>query len=109
LLVPAEAASVFAALGDPTRLGLVERLAEDGGQRSLSELAGGLPVTRQAVTRHLRVLETAGLVTSLRAGRETRFSLVPDRVDALRSYLETVDRRWDEALERLRIHLDGKS
>ena len=106
MLAPAEASAVFAALGDPTRLGIVERLAGDGAPRSLSELASGLPVTRQAVTKHLRVLEGAGLVSSLRAGRETRFALVPARVDDLRAYLEAVDRRWDEALARLGAHLD---
>ena len=72
---PAEAAALFAALGDPTRLSLVERLAGDGAPRSLGELSTGLPLTRQAVTKHLRVLEGAGLVTSSRAGRETRFAL----------------------------------
>lgn len=103
---PAEAAALFAALGEPTRLGLVERLAGDGAPRSLGELAEGLPLSRQAVTKHLRVLEGAGLVTSARAGRETRYALRPERLDEARAYLDAVDRRWDAALARLRIHLD---
>ncbi len=103
---PAEAAPLFAALGDPTRLDLVERLAGTGAPRSLAELSSGLPLSRQAVSKHLRVLEGAGLVTSTRAGRETHFALHPEGLDGVRAYLDAVDRRWDEALSRLRVHLE---
>ena len=98
---PEAAAPVFAALGDPTRLGLVATLA-DGRTRSVTELSAGAPISRQAMTKHLRVLEQAGVVASLRAGRETRFALRPDRLAAAQAYLETVGRQWDAALARLK-------
>jgi DNA-binding transcriptional ArsR family regulator len=99
---PAEApAPVFAALGDPTRLALVATLC-DGRPRSVSELARGSPLTRQAVTKHLHVLESAGLVGSLRAGRETRFAFRPDRLAPARDWLDEVGRQWEGALLRLK-------
>jgi DNA-binding transcriptional ArsR family regulator len=94
-------APVFAALGDPTRLALVATLS-DGRPRSVTELSQGAPITRQAVSKHLHVLEAAGLVGSLRAGRETRFAYRPDRIAAARAYLDTVGRQWDAALNRLK-------
>ena len=106
LTAPARPAAVFAALGDPTRLGLVARLS-DGRPRSVSELAAGAPITRQAVTRHLRVLETAGVVSSLRAGRETRFAFRPERVAAARACLDDIGRQWEEALGRLKRFVEG--
>lgn len=99
-------ASVFAALGDPTRLALVARLA-DGRARSLSDLSGGAPISRQAVSKHLRVLADAGVVGSVRQGRETRFALEPERLAAARAYLDTVGRQWEAALGRLKAHLEG--
>ena len=94
-------AELFAALGDPTRLSLVATLSA-GGARSIASLSPGVPQTRQALTKHLRVLERAGLVESVRAGRETRFALRPQGVAAARSYLETVSAQWDDALGRLK-------
>jgi DNA-binding transcriptional ArsR family regulator len=94
-------APVFAALGDPTRLSLLSRLS-DGEPRSIAALSSDSSLTRQAVTKHLRVLEGAGLVRSLRAGRETRFAYRPDRVEAAKAYLDRVSAQWDAALERLR-------
>jgi DNA-binding transcriptional ArsR family regulator len=94
-------APVFAALGDPTRLALVATLS-DGRPRSVAELSRGSAITRQAVTKHLRVLETVGLVSSLRAGRETRFALRPDQLAPARAYLEDIGRQWDAALARLK-------
>ena len=94
-------ARVFAALGDSTRLELVSRLT-DGKARSISQLADGLSLTRQGVTKHLRVLEKAGVVKSSSVGRESRFIFVPAPVDHARSYLDTVSRQWDEALSRLK-------
>ena len=102
---PEAAAPVFAALGDPIRLTLVRTLA-DGQVRSLGELAEGLPVTRQAVAKHLRVLEGAGLVSSVRAGRETRFAFRPDRVGEMRAYLGEIGGQWEDALLRLKGHLE---
>jgi len=97
----ANPAPVFAALGDATRLGLVSRLS-DGQARSIAQLAGGLSLTRQGVTKHLRVLEQAGIVSSNRVGRENQFSYVPAPIEHLRSYLDTVSEQWDEALSRLK-------
>lgn len=91
---------VLAALGDATRLQLVSRLAE-GKSLSIAELTGGLDLTRQGVTKHLRVLERAGIVNSIRVGRESRFSYVPEPVNHACSYLENVSKQWDDALSRL--------
>lgn len=94
------AADVFAALGDPTRLALVDKLA-DGARRSIAQLSDGEPVTRQAISKHLRVLEAARLVCSERTGRETLYVLDPARIDEARTYIDEVARRWDDALHRL--------
>ena len=99
-------AAVFAALGDPTRLGLVSRLC-GGGPLSIARLTDGTDVTRQAVTKHLHVLRGAGLVRSTRAGRESLWELEPRRLEAARKYLEMVSKRWDEALDRLKLHVEG--
>ena len=102
---PTETAPVFAALGDPTRLELVSRLS-DGRSRCISELTRGLTLTRQGVTKHLRMLEHAGIVTSRRVGRENRFVLTPAPIAAVRNYLDDVSRQWDEALARLRAFVE---
>ena len=103
---PATAAPVFAALGDPTRLSLLTRLS-DGASRSIASLSGDTHLTRQAITKHLRVLERAGLVSSARIGRESRFTYEPEPVAEARTYLEAVSARWDEALGRLRTLVEG--
>jgi DNA-binding transcriptional ArsR family regulator len=96
-----DAAPVFSALGDATRLALVDRLC--GGQPlSISQLTAGTPVTRQAVTKHLHVLSGAGLVRDSRRGRERLWQLEAPRLDEARRYLETISKRWDDALDRLR-------
>ena len=100
-------APVFAALGDPTRLSLVQRLS-DGERRSISHLSIDTQLTRQAVTKHLKVLEDAGLVESVRSGRESRFSL---RVETMRDaslYLDDVSAQWDAALTRLARFIEHK-
>ena len=100
-------AEVFAALGDETRLALVAKLCR-GTELSISELtetAAGSRMSRQAVTKHLRVLERAGLVRCSQAGRERRFAFRPDTVDEMREYLEFVSAKWDEALGRLKAFL----
>ena len=94
-------APVFAALGDPTRLSLIAKLAR-GAPCSIAALTEDTPLTRQAVTKHLRVLEQARLVRSRREGRESRFALNPEPLDAARRYLALVSRQWDDALDRLR-------
>ena len=96
-----ESAPVFAALGDPTRLGLVARLCERGPM-SIARLADGAAVSRQAVAKHLRALEEAGLVRGSRAGRESVWELRPARLAAVRRALERISSDWDAALGRLR-------
>ena len=96
---------VFAALGDPTRLELVSRLS-DGQPRSIAQLTGGLDLTRQGVTKHLRVLEQAGIVSGQRVGREQRFVFSPDPIADARLYLDRVSRQWDAALTRLRAFVE---
>lgn len=98
-------APVFAALGDETRLALVEKLST-GGARSISELSQGASVTRQAITKHLRVLEGAGLVRGVRHGRESLFELEPHALDEARQQLERLSREWDEALARLKAFVE---
>jgi DNA-binding transcriptional ArsR family regulator len=97
----AATAPVFAALGDPTRLRLIARLGE-GGAQSIVRLTEGSDVTRQAVTKHLRVLEQAGLARATRAGREQVWTLDAAPLDAARRSLELVSQRWDERLARLK-------
>src|SRR5215470_8361176 len=94
-------APLFAALGDATRLALLTSLA-GGSALSISRLARGSTLTRQAITKHLRVLQRAGLVRSVRHGRENRFALNADSLDEARRALERISRQWDEALARLR-------
>lgn len=95
----------FAALGDATRLALVARLAA-GETASIAQLTAGARMTRQAVTKHLRVLERAKIVRSVHAGREKRFALNPEPIDDLRAYLNRVGRQWDEALARLKAMVE---
>jgi DNA-binding transcriptional ArsR family regulator len=94
-------ASVFAALGDETRLGLLAKLT-NGEPQSIARLTEGTKLTRQAVTKHLRVLEDVGVVFSVKAGRESRFALDPRPIVSAREYLEHVSRQWDTALARLK-------
>lgn len=101
----AQSAPVFAALGDETRLALVARLCEPGPW-SIARLTEGARVTRQAVTKHLRVLAEAGLVRDARHGRERIWELAPDRLGDARRTLDELSRRWDDALERLRRHVE---
>jgi DNA-binding transcriptional ArsR family regulator len=99
-LPAADAAPVFAALGDRTRLSLLVTLS-DGDRRSIATLSAQTRLTRQAVTKHLHVLEKAGLVRSDRVGRESLFAYRPEPVAAARSYLDAVSAGWDNALGRL--------
>lgn len=96
----AQAATLFAALGDGTRLALLRRLA-DGERHPIARLSEGTGLTRQAVTKHLHVLEEAGLVTCVRAGRESLYGLQPESLAPARRYIETVSAQWDEVLARL--------
>jgi ArsR family transcriptional regulator, cadmium/lead-responsive transcriptional repressor len=99
---------VFAALSDPTRRAVV-RLLADEGPRSATELAGDLPVSRQAVAKHLAALADAGLVELAEVqGREKRYRLTPAPFAEAAGWMAEVGGRWDERLDALRRHLDGE-
>jgi DNA-binding transcriptional ArsR family regulator len=94
-------ARLFAALGDETRLRLVSRLCDEGPM-SISSLTQGARMTRQAVTKHLRVMEGSGIVRSARHGRESLWRLERKRIEDARRYLDLISKQWDDALGRLR-------
>jgi len=95
------AVDIFFALGDRTRLSLLRKLGAEGAA-SATSLSEGARVTRQAIVKHLRVLEDAGLVLHARHGREVLYELEPSRLEDARAYLERVSASWDRAIERLR-------
>jgi DNA-binding transcriptional ArsR family regulator len=102
---PRSHAPVFAALGDDTRLWLLSKLG--GGQsHSISQLTEGSRLTRQAITKHLHVLERAGIVHGIRRGRESRFRLDPEPIEEVKQYLDFVSAQWDRALERLKSFVE---
>src|SRR5262245_25114266 len=92
-------AAVFAALGDETRLALVSTLAS-GAPRSISQLAQGSRLTRQAISKHLRVLEGAGILAGARGARRSRSKLPPAPLHDMRSSLERAPPQWEQALGR---------
>ena len=94
-------AQVFAALGDPTRMSLVTKLI-DGKPQSISTLTAGSKITRQAVTKHLSVLENVGLVSKIKDGRESLYELDPKPLLSLQEYLQVISSQWDEALNDLK-------
>lgn len=96
----AEAARLFVALGDPIRLAIVARLSRDG-PLSITRLSAGTPVTRQAVTKHLRALGDAGLLSSRREGREHVWQIEPSAIEVARRFLGRVSAQWDGAIARL--------
>ena len=98
-------APVFAALGDKTRLSLIAKLC--GGQpRSISHLTDGSKLTRQAITKHLRLLEGVGIVRSVRSGRENLFEFHPEPMEEIKKYLDLVSAQWDSALARLKAFVE---
>lgn len=98
-------APVFAALGDPRRMVLISRLSRKG-PLSITHLTEGTTITRQAVTKHLRVLEAAGLAHSEKSGRETVWALDQRPLAKAREHLDLIARQWDEAIERLRAFVE---
>ena len=98
-------APVFAALGDETRLKLVAKLC-GGEPRSISQLTEGSRLTRQAITKHLRVLEGVGMVRCVRAGRERLFEFDPKPIGEMKEYLDSVSAQWDQALSRLKAFVE---
>ncbi len=101
----ARSAPVFAALGDRTRLRLVARLGSEG-PLSIARLTDGTDVTRQAVTKHLRVLADAGLARNVRRGREQLWQLEAASLEEARRSLDSVAQRWEEALLRLKAGVE---
>ena len=98
---------VFHAVADPTRRLILASLREDG-PLSVSALSAPLPMSRQAVTKHLDILEAAGLVGRATKGRERVHHLQPEPLKKMEDWLEPYAAAWDERLERLRIHVDGE-
>jgi DNA-binding transcriptional ArsR family regulator len=99
--------AVFAALADPTRRSILRAVAEDG-PLTATVLSERLPISRQAVAKHLGLLREAGLVAADRAGRETRFVAVTDPLDELAAWAEQAGRRWDTRLARLRDAVEAR-
>ena len=98
-------AQVFDALGDPNRLRIVTRLC-DGGPCSTSQVTQVTPVSRQAATKHLLLLEAVGLVSSQRQGRERIWRIEPAPLADASDYLAALSVRWDEAIDRLRAFVE---
>jgi DNA-binding transcriptional ArsR family regulator len=98
---PKDSALLFAALGDKTRLLIIRRLCARG-PTSIIRLTEESHVTRQAISKHLRVMEEAGLVRSTRQGRESVWELSFDRLQDARRYLDLISSQWDDSLGRLR-------
>jgi DNA-binding transcriptional ArsR family regulator len=104
---PDPVGATFAALSDPTRRHVIGVLS--GGQEaSVTELARELPISRQAVAKHLAALAEAGLVESTRQGRETRYRLTPGPLTDAGAWLDRVGAEWDSRLGRLRQHADTR-
>lgn len=99
-------AALFAALGDETRLRIVGRLS-DRGPMSIAQLTAGGRVSRQAVTKHLRRMQRAGLLQMTKSGREAVWQLQPDRLEEARSYLRAISDRWDTVLGSLQRFVES--
>lgn len=102
---PAASAGVFAALGDQTRLQLVSRLCREG-PLSIARLTDGFPMTRQAITKHLRLMQNAGLVTSTTKGRESLWQVETKRIAEAQRQLQLISARWDRTLSRLKNYVE---
>ena len=98
-------AKIFSVLGDSTRLGLVTSLV-DGEKRSITELTEGSTLSRQAVTKHLKLLEDVGLVKGEKSGREILYELKIESLAEVRQMLENIEGQWDSTLNRLKILLE---
>jgi DNA-binding transcriptional ArsR family regulator len=97
----AEDDALWAAVADPTRRRVLDSLLEHG-EASTTTLAEGLPVTRQAVAKHLTVLHRVGLVTGKRHGREVRYVVLPERLDDAAEAMAQVAAEWDRRLARIK-------
>jgi DNA-binding transcriptional ArsR family regulator len=99
--VPANPVALFAALGDSTRLSLIARLG-DGASQSIARIGGGLPMSRQAVAKHLDILHQAGLIDRCKSGREVHVALRREAIEEARRWLDQIDAQWDDTLSRLK-------
>jgi DNA-binding transcriptional ArsR family regulator len=95
---------IFAALADPTRRQILARVADEGPVTP-TRLAADLPISRQAVAKHLAVLDAAGLVAGTRSGREVHYRATPQHLEDARAWLADVGEQWDRRLTALRRHL----
>ncbi len=103
-------APVFAALADPTRRAILHAVAAAAtGSATATELAEDLPVTRQAVVKHLQALAEAGLVAGERHGREQRYRVTPEPISAAMAWMADVGAAWDVRLSRLEQRLSERS
>jgi DNA-binding transcriptional ArsR family regulator len=96
---------LFAALGDETRLTLLLKLG-DGTPHSITQLSEGSSITRQAITKHLVVLEGSGLIRGIRRGRQNLFVLEPKAFKEARYTLDEISKQWDDALQRLKLFVE---
>lgn len=103
----AKTAPIFAALGDPVRLAMVARLCKEGPLPTI-RLKQGIPVSRQAVTKHLRMLEDAGLVQSQRVGRDRLWQIETRQLAEVGKYLDQISSQWDATIERLRRFVENE-
>ena len=101
----AEHARIFSALGDETRLAIIAKLCKNQ-PLSVAELTENTNLTRQAISKHLRILECAGLVESVRIGRETLFEVRTQKLADVRRHLDVISQQWDGALERLQLFVE---
>ena len=99
--MPEREGQVFAALADSTRRKLLSTLAE-GTPKTATQLAEGFPITRQGILKHLDILEDAGLVHVQPKGREKRYSLLPEPLHSVSSWIAAIGAKWDERLQRLK-------
>jgi DNA-binding transcriptional ArsR family regulator len=103
VVTPDQEPDVFGAISHPARRRILDLLVET--DRSVNTIAGHFPMSRPAVSQHLRILFNAGLVTEQRHGRERRYRLVPARLGPVRDWIAHYERFWDEHLQRLQNHL----
>ena len=99
--------SVFSALGDPTRRRMVERLAR--GRLSISEVSSGIPISQPAISKHVKILEQSGLIRRSVEGRVHHLELTPKAMDTATSWIETQQKYWSAALDRLDVYLTETS
>lgn len=99
---------MFAALADPMRRKLLEHLAEHS-PKTATQLAGEYPITRQAILKHLTILEDVGLVAARQQGREKRYTLTPEPLGDVEQWVSEITARWDARLLRLKTMLEREA